>query len=285
MHLRGKVAALHVGAHKTGTTVLQKYLSEHEGALRARGVYYLRRSELARYAGWGERLVEDPAPLAKRLRKFRVDPRFRMLIGSNENLLGRPFPRKSDGRLYPQAARNTEALGVALRGTGCKIVITVRPPHDFLESYYLQTVHQGRDRPFEEWLRRVDLAALSWRPIVEVLQQRFGRKRVVIVDFRLIKQGQETYLRHLLTRVDPTWDLPIQYAESRNRSISERGLQMALATNSHLATGAERAALRAFLQTHFSNVDFPRPVLLGDERRAALWEHYRADYEDLVGGP
>ena len=40
--------------------VLQKYLSEHEAELRDRGVYYLRRSHLARYAGWGERLVEDP---------------------------------------------------------------------------------------------------------------------------------------------------------------------------------------------------------------------------------
>jgi hypothetical protein len=284
MHLTGKVAALHVGAHKTGTTVLQKYLAEHEAELRGQGVYYLRRSQLARYAGWGERLIEDPAPLAKRLRKFRVDPRFRVLIGSNENLMGRPFPRKSDGRLYPHAARNAEALSKALRGTGCKIVLTVRPPHDFLESYYLQTVHQGRDESFERWLNRVDLTALSWRPMISSLQEVFGRKRVIVADFRLIKQGQEVYLRHLLTRIDPKWKLPISYAESRNRSISERGLQMALATNQHLATGAERAALRRFLQTHFSNTDFPRPVLLGEERRAALWEHYREDYEALVSG-
>jgi hypothetical protein len=284
MHLRGKVAALHVGAHKTGTTVLQKCLSEHEAELRARGVYYLRRSHLARYAGWGERLVEDPAPLAARLRKFRADPRFRVLIGSNENLMGRPFPRRGDGRLYPNAARNTAALKRALRGTGCKIVLSIRPQPDFLESYYLQTVHQGRDEPFEKWLGRVDLAALSWRPIVDTLRETFGDKRVVVVDFRLIKQGQDAYLRHLLTRVDPRWDLDLHYPEARNRSISERGLQMALAANRHLATGAERAALRGFLQTHFSNVDFPRPVLLGDDRRVALWEHYRADYEDLVGG-
>jgi hypothetical protein len=284
MHLRGKVAALHVGAHKTGTTVLQKYLAEHETELRARGIYYLRRAKLAKYAGWGERLVADPAPLAAQLRKFRFDPRFRVLIGSNENLMGRPFPRHGDGRLYPHAARNAEALGRALRGTGCRILLTVRPPHDFLESYYLQTVHQGKDEPFEAWLNRVDLGALSWRPVVEALQQTFGHKRVLVADFRLIKQGQEFYLRHLLRLVDPQWDVPVHYAQSRNRSISERGLQMALAANQHLSTGAERAALRRFLQTHFSNVDFPRPVLLGEERRAALWEHYRGDYEDLVRG-
>jgi hypothetical protein len=283
MHVHGKVAALHIGAHKTGTTVLQKYLAEHEPELRRRGVYYLRRSELARYAGWGERLAEDPAPLRARLRKFRLDPRFRVLIGSNENLMGRPFPRGGDGRLYPQVSRNAAALGAALRGSGCKIVLTVRPQPDFLESYYLQTVHQGRDEPFEDWLARVDLTALSWRPIVSALQRTFGLDRVEVVDFRLIKQGQEAYLRHLLRRIDPEWDVEIDYTEPRNRSISERGLQMALAANRHLANGAQRRALREFLQTHFSNVDFPRPVLLGEARRAALWEHYREDYEQVVG--
>jgi hypothetical protein len=282
MHLFGKVAALHVGAHKTGTTVLQKYLAEHEAELRRNGIYYLRRSHLARYAGWGERLVENPAPLAARLRKFRVDPRFRVLIGSNENLMGRPFLKGGNGGLYPNAARNSVALGRAVRASGCKIVIGIRPQPDFLESYYLQTVHQGRDEPFETWLSRIDLGALSWRPIVGAFEEVFGRHRVEVVDFRLIKQGQEAYLRHLLQRVDPDWNVEIRYAEVRNRSISERGLQMALAANQYLSTGTERAALRGFLQTHFSNVDFPRPVLLGEDRRAALWEHYREEYEDLV---
>ena len=121
------------------------------------------------------------------------------------------------------------------------------------------------------------------RDLESIAQEVFGPDDVAVVDFRLINDGQEAYLHHLLRRVDPQWDVEIHYTEPRNRSISERGLQMALAANQYLATGAERRALREFLQTHFSNVDFPRPELLGEQRRTALWEHYREDYEELVG--
>ena len=98
----------------------------------------------------------------------------------------------------------------------------------------------------------------------------------------MIKQGQETYVRHVLERVDPTHELIVDVIGEHNRSISARGLSMALAVNPHLRTGDERTALRRFLQTHFSNTDFPRPVLLEPEEKAALWADYRADYEELV---
>jgi hypothetical protein len=282
MHLWGKVAALHIGAHKTATSVLQRYLRNNEPEHRRLGVLYLRRSELSRHIGWGERLIADPAPLTARMTRFRFDPRFRVLIGSYENLMGRPFPEGGDGRLYPNATRNIKALDRALPGTACKVVLSVRPQPDFLESYYLQTVHEGGHENFADWLKRVDLGALSWRPIVDALHATFGRDRVEVVDFRLIEDGQAAFLRHLLTRIDPRLDLPIDPSGMYNRSISARGLAMALAANPHLRTGAERSALRRFLQEHFSNVDFPRPVLFSPEEKAELWARYRADYEDLV---
>lgn len=286
MHLREKVAALHIGAHKTATSLLQRYLLANEGDHRRRGVLYLRRAELSRQVGWGERLVADPAPLTARMTRFRFDPRFRVLIGSYENMLGRPFPDGGDGRLYPNAARNIAALNRALAratfGNQCRIVITLRSQPDFLESYYLQTVHQGGHETFADWLRRVDLEALSWRPIVAALHATFGRHRVEVIDFRIIGQGQEAYLRHVLGRIDPRLDLPIGALGAYNRSLSARGLAMALAANRHLGTQAERTALRGFLQKHFSNLDFPRPVLFAPEEKAALWSRYGADYEDLV---
>ena len=40
--------------------------------------------------------------------------------------------------------------------------------------------------------------------------------------------------------------------------------------------------MRAFLQKHFSNAKFPRPVLFSDEQRADLSERYGAEYRELV---
>lgn len=282
MPLPGKLVALHIGAHKTGTSVLQRYLRENEELLARRRVKYLRRANLSQMCGWGDRLAADPEPLRTRLSRFGWDPRFAILIGSYENLVGRPFTRAGRGRLYPNAERNIAALARTRTRTRTKVLVSIRPQADFVESYYLQTVHQGGHQTFAEWLRLVDLEALSWRPIVDAMGAHFGPENVEVIDFRRIKAGQEEFLRHILTRIDPRLDHPVSYSEPKNRSVSARGLAMALAANPHLETGEERGALRTFLQTHFSNLDGPRPVLFTDDEKAALWERYGAEYEGLV---
>lgn len=282
MPLPGKLVALHIGAHKTGTSVLQRYLRENEDLMASRRVKYLRRAHLSEMCGWGDRLAADPEPLRARLTTFGWDPRFRVLIGSYENLVGRPFTRAGKGRLYPNAEKNIAALANARTRTPTKLLLSIRPPADFVESYYLQTVHQGGHETFAEWLRLVDLEALSWRPIVDAMHAHFGPENVEVVDFRRIRDGQELFLQHMLARIDQRLDTPVSYSEPKNRSVSARGLEMALAANPHLKTSEERGALRTFLQTHFSNLDGPRPVLFTEEQKAALWERYRDDYEDLV---
>ena len=67
-----------------------------------------------------------------------------------------------------------------------------------------------------------------------------------------------------------------------NASLSDRGLQIALAANPHLTSKEERVAVRKFLQEHFPNTRYPRPVLLSEPERAKLDERYGAEYEDLV---
>ena len=230
----------------------------------------------------GDRLAADPEPLHARLTKFGWDPRYRLLIGSYENLVGRPFTRAGKGRLYPNAQRNIEALARARTRTPTKVLVSIRPQAEFVESYYLQTVHQGGHETFGEWLRLVDLEALSWRPIVDAMWAHFGPDNVEVIDFRRIRDGQELFLQHLLARIDKRLDTPVSYSEPKNRSVSARGLEMALAANPHLKTSEERGALRTFLQTHFSNLDGPRPVLFTDEQKAALWDRYGGEYEDLV---
>lgn len=282
MSLPGKLVALHVGAHKTGTSVVQRYLRENEELIAGRRVKYLRRAHLSQMIGWGERLVADPEPLRARLAKFGWDPRYRVLVGSYENLVGRPFTREGKGALYPNAPRNVEALARAVHGHRCRVLLSIRPQADFVESYYLQTVHQGGHETFAEWLRLVDLEALSWRPIVAAMHRHFGPENTEVVDFRRIREGQEAFLRHVLARLDSRLDAPVGYPAVKNRSVSARGLAMALDANPHLKTGAERGALRTFLQTHFSNLDGPRPVLFTPEQKAAIWEGYRAEYEALL---
>ncbi len=284
-----KVAAFHIGVHKTGTSVVQHYLSEHRRLLRRKRVLWVRRSELGAAIGWGRPLLDDPTPVTGWVQQLRRSRIFLTLVGSYENLVGQPFADGMAGRLYPRAERNLTALAAAMHAVPevrAKVAVSIRPQADFLESYYLQSIHQGGYENFDQWLAKVDLGALSWRPLVAMLGEAFGPGNVEVVDFRLMATaGQEEFLRHLLTRIDPRLDFPVSYAAERNRSLSGRGLQMALALNPYLETGVERKAARTFLQENFSNVGEARPQLLSADQRADLAGRYAAEYEALVRGP
>ena len=277
-----KTAAFHVGAHKTGTSVFQQYLEDNSRTLLRRRLLHVSRSDMNEYVGWGAKLVRDPAPLADRLRQLRRNPWYRALIASHENTIGRPFTQRG-ACLYAQAPASIAVLSRVIEPCRPRIFLSIRPQDELVESYYLQTVHQGSHQAFADWFARVDPDAISWQPLVDLLVRTFGRDNVDIIDFALLKQGQEAYIRHFLTAVDPGLAFDIRYTRNRNRSVSEKGLRMALAANPHMKTGDERKLLRKFLQRHFSNLHYPRPALLSEEQRRAIQARYGEEYQRLIG--
>ena len=271
----------HVGAHKTGTSLVQAFLRARRPELARQGADFVTRGAMSELFQWGRRLLVDPGPLAERIARTADDPAYRLLILSHENTLDRPFVPGRPG-LYPRTGEIAAALRPVLADYDHRIVLSVRPPADFVESYYLQTIHEGAHHTFDRWLARVDPDALSWRPIVQTLKRTFGRDRVHVVDFRLIRQGQRAFLDHFLHVVDPGLRLDTEYDTVANASLSEKGLQMALGANPHLKNSQERGQLRVFLRNHFSNQRYPRPVLLNDDQRRSLQDRYDGEYEQMV---
>jgi len=278
----------HVGAHKTGTTLVQQCLKAHARVLyRRHRVRYVPRPELVPLLGWGERLTTDPDGFQALLAEFAADRRARVLLASYDNVCGHPFVTARPG-LYPDAPAQLNALRAQLAGLDTTILLSLRPQHELVESYYLQHVNLGGATPFAEWLQRIDLAALSWQPLVSSLRATFGPEAVRLIDFRRLTDGAEPFVRHVLAeagvaadlRIDPRWFAP------HNPSLSAPGLELALELNRRFRAPRERAVVRSYLQRHYSNATRPeRPVLLPTALRAELADRYGAEYEDLFGAP
>ena len=277
-----KQIAYHLGAHKTGSSLLQKYMRDNPDVLRRHRMVYLSRSEMNELVGWGKRLLTRPALLEDRIAELIADRRCTTLVTSHENTLGPPL--KPDGaHLYPRGPEIAEQLAHVLDRWPARIILYIRPQDEFVESYYLQRIQQGDHLTFEAWLEQVDLDALSWRPAVAALHQHFGPDRVEVVDFGRIRAGQNAFIADFFRRIDPALDLSPDYQPVRNASISDKGLRIALAANRHLRTDFERKAMRRFLQRHFSNRNSPRPVLLSPQQRTQLRERYAPEYLELTG--
>lgn len=272
--------AMHIGAHKTGTSLLQKYMRDNETAVNRAGIRYIGRGDMNGYVGWGSPLLETPEKFRGRLDEEAKANPGTVIVASHENTLGRPMiVGKAD--LYPEAEPRIEALARLVSGIDTTIIYYIRRQSSFVESYYLQLVHQGSFETFDSWFSSFDPKALSWRPTLDCLEKAFGQDNVIVVDFDEIKGGQNQFIEKFMRRVTPNFDAAVNYKPSRNRSISGKGLKIALAANPHLRTGEERSNMRKFLQKHYSNVDYPRPVLLSEEQKGSLQTEYQAEFENL----
>ncbi len=271
---------IHVGAHKTGTSLVQRYFSDQPRRTRARGIGLITRDDASnRLVGWGDIVHEHPEILRSRLEE-EMAKRPSVVFMSLENTLGRPFLPDRPG-LYPDASRGVEGLAKACDGFDTHVVFYVRPIVDFLESYYLQTIQQGAWHSFQDWYDTLS-GPHSWTPAVTALDDTFGAHRVLVGDFGEIALGQNQFLQQFMTRAGLPQPPTVEYEPVRNRSLSARGLQIALSINPHLSSAQERRETRLFLQKHFSNQLEERARPIPEELRRAIQDETSAEYEALA---
>ena len=162
------------------------------------------------------------------------------------------------------------------------LVVHIRSQETFVESYYLQRVHEGYYGPFDEWISGVDLGNISWRPMVDGLIEAFGLERITVLDFDTIRAGQKQFLSDFLEVIAPGQTVSVAYPPLRNPSISAQGLRIALNVNPLLETAIERKAMRKFLQREFNNTKGKRPTLLSAEQSAELRNAYADENAEIL---
>ncbi len=271
---------IHVGAHKTGTSLIQRYFSDDPQRTLALGIGLITRDDASnQLVGWGDKLHERPEALRSRL-EDEIAKRPSVVFMSLENTLGRPFLPDKPG-LYPDATRGAEGLAKACDGLDTHVVYYVRPIADFLESYYLQTIQQGAWHSFQDWYGTLS-GPHHWMPAVQALEHAFGADRVIMGDFAEITAGQNQFLSQFMTRSALPQPPTVDYPAIRNRSLSARGLEIALAINPHLSSASERRETRLFLQKYFSNQLEDRARPMPEDLRRSITDQTAAELEALI---
>lgn len=264
----------HVGAHKTGTSLIQKYFRDRFPDFDEGAIANIGRGDANHLIGWGDMLINHPDRLQSRL-EDELQGQPENVILSHECALGKPFGKRAG--IYPKTKRNAKALHSVIETVGAtedvKIAFYVRPVSSFVESFYLQMVHQGAFDTFEKWYEQIDIDSLSWMPSIEALDSVFGEENVLIGDFNEIRDGQENYLATFMQRTGIRAPETIDYTPRRNFSVSSLGLEIALNINPHLETPRQRKAMRKFMQDNFSNAT--------GERAKPMPQHIRDEIDSL----
>ena len=279
---------VHLGAHKTGTTTLQRLLHFSQAELAERQVVaVVDHVEIREAVGPSFLGTDQAAEGLRALLAGPFEPGVESVIYSFEGHLGTPFAqrdRPGAPGLYPRRRVPLEFLAPILQGISATIEIayTVRRQASLIESYYLQAVKEGSSPTFEEYCEGLVLDDISWVPLLSEIADALG---IPITMFEYQSADKtSSVVERMLDRYLPGFDAP-EREEWKNTAYSARGLEIALRVQPLLKDKQEQRLLRRFIQRSFSSLNEPPPVLLAPEQREQLDALYVADIAALRSLP
>lgn len=291
-----KTIHVHVGAHKTATTYMQSRLRSNREFLRKEGVDFIdlwrKRPEEKLYRKKLKRLIESDivdrramARMSKQLRRIvanrtsRANP---LVVISYENILG-DYDLTKGAAPYPNAGPAIRHLAEAFPQWKLKIFLSIRSLDRFVESGYVQRVFTRREtRKFKQYLDQIDLACISWMPVVRAIASVVGHENMVVWEYENFVSDESPIWNALLGRTDAGAALVLP-AKEGNHSLSAKGLKYMRSINK-VATPADARKFRPFMQEAFgAHLGFKPPKLLDTVRRQQLISNYERDRVELIG--
>jgi len=197
---------LHIGAHRTGTTSLQRALQQNQHNLKKNGVAFWgpRQTRGGRFSGLLRATDADDAETKRLIGRNRgvislecdrlAKQGTRRLIVSEENILGSMRHNLRTSLLYPglptRLARFADLFGSKLTRVG----LSIRPYDRYWASALAFTMPMGVPAPVEGDLDRLVTQPRSWRQVISDVARVFPGVEIAVWDFeRLIGRPQAQY--------------------------------------------------------------------------------------------
>lgn len=187
-----KSVALHIGAHKTATTHLQRSFAMQNNALIKAGLRYYGPDTLrGPKKGLGDvfgldiyKRATHPVRSREEQRAFMFKDGHRLIL-SDENFVGVLHNGQGNmlAPLYPKADVRVQALAEAIDVGPIDVMIGVRHPATFLTSAYGQSLMGGQLNSFDDYIAKNPLSQIYWPGLVARLRECAGVGRIVVWRF------------------------------------------------------------------------------------------------------
>lgn len=207
---------LNIGAHRTATTTLQRYLAEQKAVLAQRGVAVwgppdTRDGRLAGLLGDPGHVSAQRTALARRsgnrvrlAHRMLTDTGHTRMLLSEENLLGGLRENLGLGVLYPTAARRLTRLAEALPQVHT-VAVAIRSHESYWPSVIAHMLRRGFPMPDAEVLAQIAFVPRTWRDVIEDVAETFPGAEILVWSYE--RMGG---LPHVAARALTGVRLPVQ---------------------------------------------------------------------------
>ncbi len=197
---------VHLGAHKTASTYLQRVLHNSRELLLERDITVSIPRQL-RAAGWTNAFRKtfwrDAQPTNDQLERLRsFAPESGLWILSEENLLGGPKELAWTRTLYPRLPRSLVGLRTTFPTARIELFLAVRSYDAFFRSCYSEMLRYSGYRPFEEFYEAERFARFSWVDVVGRLLRVAPARSIHTWRYEDLAEIEESLLRRMTTLQD-----------------------------------------------------------------------------------
>lgn len=276
---------LHLGAHKTGTTLLQYWLARNRSLLATEGVGISVPSDLDdskfdrlcfELSKPRQRTVsrDDVIDYLTNLRNYLGSPPTHVI--SKENILGEA------GRIYVNSRPVLNELSHIFQDHKIDIVFYVRRQDDFVESHILQQYAHGIEVSVADAV--ASISTNNWISVIGGMEEYF-KDRVHVKFFENIHYGVfsfiEDFCKSCRIPIDIVGSSIFPGVENQNRSISSNGLKILKSTWGGLNKTERITEFNRVRRIHHTGIE-PKPAILNDIQRREILNRYREENKYLI---
>ncbi len=186
---------LHLGAHRTGTTTLQKYLEENRDNLAEIGTTFWgpKQTRAGLFSGLEKRpdtLTNEEILQGKRscdLIRTELDQLevkgVKSLIVSEENMIGTMWGNLSNCNLYSETQGRLQRFADGFEGHCKRVVISIRSYEAYWASVLASLIERGRVIPGRQKMDRLATQPRRWRDVITEISGVFPSAELVVWPF------------------------------------------------------------------------------------------------------
>lgn len=232
---------IHLGAHKSASTTLQKNLRLNTDILSQRHnlAYYaskeIHTSDLGlHFRQLSRSLLNEKKDLScsQEKAKREVDRLVGLSSGKDlflswEGFLGHSSLDKYKG-IYTHSLQVAQSLKTIFSEYEVECLLVVRRQDSFLESCYLQQIKENRSLSFDEFTAEINVDRLSWLDVVLNFEKVFGNN-IAVCPFEYIKKsGAKGFIEYCMSALmDIDFDASsFELVEQANASFSMEGVSL-----------------------------------------------------------
>ncbi len=268
---------LHLGAHKTATTYIQRKFAQNRGVLKRNDLHFfkleqLRKSFTPLVYGAGK---ENRAFIAQMAELAAAGD----VIVSEENILGMAGELVKKGTFYPDAASRVKLVVKTLNVSAPDIYLSLREYSAFVVSMYCEYLRHQKFIKFETYMDAFRESGFNWVKVIRDVRSAAPNARIYLWDFAKFRTCENQILSHMI-------GFDAAELNSQDESVRESFSQIAISAYEALGTVLEGKEHRKMLQ--ILSVNFPRgeqyPAFkpLSQKEMASYQQKYAEDLEFIA---